>query len=346
MVDGNYTSACAGPRTSTRGCASDLTGQLLAFARKQTVAPRVLNLNETVAGTSQMLRRLIGEDINLALRPDADPWQVKVDPSQVDQILANLCVNARDAIDGPRRITIETGHKTFTDVDCATHAELVPGEYVLLTVRDNGSGMDKEVFSHLFEPFFTTKSTGQGTGLWLATAYGIVRQNNGFSDVESEPGTGTTFSIYLPRFVGKPAPAARDTRPGQTPRGHETILLVEDEREILALAARMLARMGHTVIAAATPGEAIRLASEHAGEIHMLTTDVVMPEMNGRDLARNLLSLYPHLKLLFISGYTADVIAHRGVLDDGVHFIQKPFSFKDLAANVREALDHAAEDAR
>jgi PAS domain S-box-containing protein len=320
---------------------ADLTRQLLAFARKQVVAPKVLDLNDTVAGMLKMLQRLIGEDINLAWLPGAGLWTVKVDPSQIDQILVNLCVNARDAISGVGKLTIETENGAFDDDYCAAHAGFVAGEYVRLAVSDNGYGMSKETLSLLFEPFFTTKETGKGTGLGLATVYGIVKQNSGFINVYSEPGQGTTFTIYLPRHAGKTEQPRTESVSGSAGRGHETILLAEDEPALLELTAMLLEKEGSTVLAASTPGEAICLAREreHAGEIHLLITDVVMPEMNGRELAKNLLDLYPHMKRLFMSGYTANVIAHHGVLDENVHFIQKPFSRRDLAAKVREALD-------
>jgi two-component system cell cycle sensor histidine kinase/response regulator CckA len=306
---------------------ADLTRQLLAFARRQTIAPRVLDLNQTIAGMLKMLERLIGEDIDLTWRPWAELWPVRVDPSQVDQILANLCVNARDAIGGVGRVGIETGNSVFDEAYCTDHPGFVPGEYVRLVVGDDGSGMERETLAHLFEPFFTTKDVGEGTGLGLPTVYGIVKQNDGFIDVYSEPGFGTTFAIYLPRHVGGDGHAGADT------------LLVEDEPALLNMSRRMLASQGYTVLAAATPGEAGSLAREHPGEIHLLMTDVVMPEMNGRELSENLLSLHPGLKRLFMSGYTADIIAHHGVLDDGVCFIQKPFSIQDLAARVRGVLD-------
>ena len=318
---------------------ADLTRKLLAFGRRQTTEPRVLDLNETVAGMLKMLHRLIGENIDLVWQPAADLWPVKMDPSQIEQILANLCVNARDAISGVGKMTIETGNKIFDAEYCAAHTGFVPGTYVLLGVSDSGCGMDRETLSHLFEPYFTTKETGKGTGLGLATVYGIVKQNNGFINVYSEPGHGTTFKILLPRCVGKAeqARAAGAARP--VLRGHETILLVEDEPATLKMAAVMLQRQGYAVLVAGTPGDAISLAREYAGEIHLLLTDVVMPEMNGRDLAEHLRSLYPQLKRLFMSGYTANVIAHHGVLDEGVHFIQKPFAIQDLSAKVRQALD-------
>jgi PAS domain S-box-containing protein len=317
---------------------ADLTRQLLAFARKQTVAPKVLDLNETVAGMLNMLRRLIGENINLAWLPSDSLWMIKMDPTQIDQILANLCVNARDAIGDTGKVTIETANVFVDDAYCADHAGSVPGEYVQLTVNDNGRGMDHETLSHLFEPFFTTKEMGKGTGLGLSTVYGIVKQNNGFIYVYSELGQGATFNMYLPRYVAKSERLSESEAARPTAPGHETILLVEDEPMVLEMTAVMLKRQGYTVLPAFSPGEAIRLAREHAGEIHLLMTDVVMPEMNGRDLARNLLSLYPGLKRLFMSGYTADVIALHGVLEEGVPFIQKPFTMQGLAAKLRSVL--------
>jgi PAS domain S-box-containing protein len=318
---------------------ADLTRQLLAFARKQTVAPKVLDLNATVVTMLTMLQRLIGEDINLTWQPAANLWKIRMDPSQIDQILANLCVNARDAIAGVGKVTIQTGHRTFTEDYCATHPGFTPGDYVLLAVSDDGCGMDKDTLAHIFDPFFTTKAIGQGTGLGLATVYGIVKQNNGSISVNSDPNHGTTFRVYLPRHGDSVDLAATGAGAAPAPRGHETILLVEDEIVVLTMATKMLTRQGYPVLAANTPGEAIRLAREHAGEIHLLVTDVVMPEMNGRVLAKQLLSRHPRLKRLFMSGYTADIIAHRGVLEEGVHFIQKPFSIESLAAAVREALD-------
>jgi PAS domain S-box-containing protein len=318
---------------------ADLTRHLLAFARKQTVSPKVLDLNETVPAMLQMLRRLIGEDIDLTWQPGADLWSVRVDPSQIDQILANLCVNARDAIAGVGKVTIETETTTFDDAYCALHPGSVPGQYVRLSVSDDGGGMDKDTLSHLFEPFFTTKVMGKGTGLGLSTVYGIVKQNNGFIYVDSTPGQGTTFTIYLPRHEGKGEQARTERVTESASRGHETILLVEDEPAILVVTTRMLTHQGYHVLAANTPGKAIRLAREYAGEIQLLLTDVIMPEMNGRVLGKRLLSLHPHLKTLFMSGYTANIIADHGVVEEGVSFIQKPFSVTDLAVKVRETLD-------
>lgn len=317
---------------------ANLTRQLLAFARKQTVAPKVLDLNDALAGMLGMLQRLIGENIELSLQPYAGLWQVKVDPSQIDQIATNLCVNARDSIAGVGRIAIETDNWRLDD-DAAARTGRSPGDYVRLSVSDTGSGMDETVLSRVFEPFFTTKEPGEGTGLGLATVYGIVEQNRGFIDVRSKPGAGSRFEIHLPRHTGEPCQTSGDTGSPVVHQGRETILLVEDEPSILEVTRTMLERQGYVVMTANTPGEAIRVATEHPGEIQLLITDVVMPEMNGRDLASRLLSQHPGLKRLFMSGYTADVIAHHGVLDDGVRFLQKPFSMQELAAKVREALE-------
>ena len=320
---------------------SGLTRQLLAFARKQTVAPKILDLNDTIHGMLQMLRRLIGENINLSWRPGDGLGPVCMDPSQIDQILANLCVNARDAVAGaaPGDIAIETTRESFSPEHCAAHPAHLPGDYIRLSVSDNGCGMDKEVLGKLFEPFFTTKPVGEGTGLGLSTVYGIVKQNHGFIDVASKPGQGTTFHVYLPRHSEtppKPAPI-----PARPPAGaaRETILLVEDDPAILAISRTMLERLAYHVIGAQSPDEAMPLAQKHPGPIHLLMTDVVMPGMNGHDLAARLLDPHPHIKRLYMSGYTADVIAHHGILDDGIHFIQKPFTLAELEAKVRETLD-------
>jgi len=318
---------------------SGLTRQLLAFARKQTVAPKILDLNDTIHGMLQMLRRLIGENIDLSWRPGRGLGPVRMDPSQIDQILANLCVNARDAVDGAGAIAIETTGESFTPEHCAANPAHLPGDYIRLSVSDNGCGMDKEVLGKLFEPFFTTKPVGEGTGLGLSTVYGIVRQNHGFIDVASKPGQGTTFHVYLPRHSEAPPQAA--PAPARAPAGtaRETILLVEDDPAILAISRTMLERLAYHVIGARSPDAALQLARDHAGPIHLLMTDVVMPGMNGHDLAARLLDPHPHIKRLYMSGYTADVIAHHGILDDGIHFIQKPFTLAELEAKVRETLD-------
>lgn len=318
---------------------ADLTRQLLAFARKQTIAPKKLDLNEAIGKTFKMLQRLIGEDIRLTWIPGRKLWPVKVDPAQLDQILANLCVNAKDAIDDIGEITIETENAVLAEPFCSDHPGCFPGEYVRIAVSDNGCGMDDETLEKIFEPFFTTKEVGKGTGLGLATVYGIVKQNNGFIDVGSKPGQGTVFTIYLPRDASDATDMSED-RVGKSVRnGHETIMIVEDEPAIIKMAAMMLESMGYTVLTAETPGEAIRLARDVSNRIKLLVVDVIMPEMNGRDLAKEISTFHPELKVLFISGYPADIIAHHGILDAGVNFISKPFSLKELSAKVREVLD-------
>jgi PAS domain S-box-containing protein len=323
---------------------ADITKQLLAFARKDIISPKQLDLNDTVESMLNMLRRLIGEDIDLVWQPVSHLWPVKMDPSQIDQILVNLCVNARDAIAGVGKLTIETGRHTFDQEYCNEHPGFIPGDFVLLAVSDNGCGMDKETLDNLFEPFFTTKDVGKGTGLGLATIYGIVKQNNGFINVYSEPGQGSTFKIYLPRLVTDEDVDKAVPEKKAAAGGTETILLVEDESTILRMTRMMLERKGYTVLSAATPAEAMEKAKIHSSAIDLLMTDVVMPEMNGRDLAGQITALYPDIRLLFMSGYTADVIAHQGVLDDGVAFIQKPFSMADMTVKVREVLDKASDE--
>ncbi len=318
---------------------ADLTRQLLAFARKQTITPRVLDLNDAVAGVLKMLRRLIGEDIDLAWIPEAELWPVKMDGAQIDQILANLCINARDAISGAGKVTIETAKVSFDEAYCADHPGSTPGQYVLLAVSDDGSGMSKEVLDNLFEPFFTTKDLPQSAGLGLATVYGIVKQNEGFINVYSELGKGTSFKIYLPRFAGETVAEAEGGKKAPRPRGTETVLLVEDEEMILRLGAKLLGFLGYTVLAAQTPSAALAIAAGHRGPIHLLITDVVMPEMSGKELSEKLVALRPETRVLFTSGYTANTIAHHGVLEEGVEFLPKPFSISVLAAKVREILD-------
>ncbi len=317
---------------------ADLTRQLLAFARKQTAIPKVVDLNATVDGMLKMLHRLIGENLELTWLPGKNLWPVKIDPSQIDQILANLAVNARDAIADKGTVTITTRTASCDEACRETGTALPPGEYVMLSVSDTGGGMDQETQAHIFEPFFTTKATGEGTGLGLATVYGIVKQNHGVISVSSAPGKGTSFLICLPRHVGKAEQMRQDGPAEPVARGQETILLVEDEPGVLRLVRKMLEGIGYRVLAAGTPVEAIRMAEKHSGDIHLLITDVIMPEMNGRELAQKLMSLYPGLKSLFMSGYTADVISPHGMLDAGVHFIQKPFSTKELAEKTQEIL--------
>ncbi len=317
---------------------ADLTRQLLAFARKQTVSPRILDLNETAAGILKMLRRLIGEDINLVWVPGPGVWPVKIDPSQLDQVLANLAVNARDAIGGVGTMTIETANVVLDESYCRTHRGFTPGDYAMLAVSDTGAGMDKETVDHIFEPFYTTKELGKGTGLGLSTVYGIVKQNHGFINVYSEPGRGAAFKIYLPR-AERQAEEKSARGSNKDLKGIETVLLVEDEESILTLGKAILTRHGYTVLAANRPEEALRIAESHPGRIDLLITDVVMPGMNGKDLEEKLNAVKPGFKCIYMSGYTANVIAHHGVLDEGIHFLQKPFSVMTLAEKVREVLD-------
>jgi CheY-like chemotaxis protein len=288
----------------------------------------------------KMLQRLIGEDIQLVWIPFQSLWTVNADPSQIDQILANLVVNAGDAIEDTGKITIETLNAVYDEAYCKGRADCIPGEYVVLAVSDNGMGMDKGVLKNIFEPFFTTKKSGHGTGLGLSTVYGIVRQNNGFINVYSEPGQGTTFRIYLPRCIDESALGQREKDEIRIKGGTETVLVVEDEAAVLNLSRGMIEKLGYTVLAARTVQEALSLVSEHDGRIDLLLTDVVMPEMNGKDLARRISDIRPGIKCLYMSGYTANVIAHHGILDKGIRFIAKPFSLRDLAARIREAIDN------
>ena len=317
---------------------ANLTNQLLAYARKQIVIPIVLDLNDTVSSMFNMLQRLLGEDIDMLWRPASHLWQIKVDPSHIDQIMVNLLVNARDAIDTQGKIMIETDNVVLGEADYAHYIELTPGEYVLLTVRDNGGGMDRETLANIFEPFYTTKEVGKGSGMGLATVYGIVKQNMGNIYVYSEPGQGTTFKIYLPRAEAEAAPSITVEKEETTVCGTETVLLVEDEESLLDLLKDTLEELGYFVLAANTPNDALRLAKEHHGEIRLLISDVVMPGMNGQVLAEQVKVICPRLKCLFMSGHTSDIIAKHGVLEEDIHFIQKPFPLNDLAVKVRQTL--------
>lgn len=320
---------------------AELTRQLLAFARKQTVAPEVLELNESVQGLLSMLQRLLGEDIQLVWEPGSNLWPITMDPSQLASVVTNLCVNARDAIADVGTIAITTSNCTVDEAFCTEHADARPGDFVRLTIRDTGHGMDAATLGQIFEPFFTTKGVGQGTGLGLASVYGSVRQNGGFVTVCSDVDAGATFDVYLPRQVGS-MPAPRDvpsSNDDTVSDGMETILLVEDESAVLRLTVRALERQGYAVLAANGPSEALRLAGEHEGRIDLLLSDVVMPEMSGRELSKSLLARRPQLKRLFMSGHAADAMLQRGVLEEGVRFIEKPFAIAQLTARVREVLD-------
>ena len=316
---------------------AELTRQLLGFARRQTAEPRVLDLNATLSGMLSMLRRLIGENIHLDWSPGGALRRVRIDPNQLNQVLANLVVNARDAMSGNGILLIRTANADFDREFCSSNPGYTPGGFVMLEVSDSGCGMDDNVFDHLFEPFFTTKEVGQGTGLGLATVFGIVSQNGGFIKVSSEPGRGSVFRIYLPEVTEPVSPADRKEG-GKPVGGTETILFVEDEEMILNMASEVLRSSGYIVLTARLPEEAAAVSAGHAGDIHLLITDMMMPGMNGRELSETLSKARPDMKTLYISGYTADTIAHQGVLNEGVNFLQKPFSVGLLLEKVRRIL--------
>ena len=318
---------------------SELTRQLLAFSRKQTIAPRPLDLNEHIEQARKLLGRLLGEDITLELALEGGLWQVFMDPAQVDQILANLLVNSRDAMPKGGSVIVETMTVLLDETYCKVHPESIPGDYVLLAVTDTGCGMTKETLEKAFEPFFTTKAEGKSTGLGLSTVYGIVKQNQGLIYLYSEPGAGTTVKIYIPRYAGGGEMEEEVGRPKSLPVGErETILLVEDEASLRELAARMLKDLGYQVLEASSPKEALELCESYKGNVDLLFTDVVMPLMNGRELSERIREMRPGVRTLFMSGYTSNAIAHHGVLEPGMEFIQKPFSMRELALKVKEAL--------
>ncbi len=320
--------------------ASNLTRQLLAFSRRQIIEPKVVSLNELILNMDKMLRRLIGEDIELTTLPCKDLGLVKVDPGQIEQVVMNLVVNARDAMPNGGKLTIETGNEFLGPEYAERTPDVTPGEYVMLAVSDTGIGMTEYVKAHVFEPFFTTKEAGKGTGLGLATCYGIIKQNGGHIAVYSEVGKGTTMKVYLPRVYQQAERFAQPEDSSQMPRGKETVLLVEDDTSVRALAARVLREQGYTVLEASNGREAIQIAQEHASqEIHLLLADVVMPQMGGRELAVQLKATRPGIRVLFTSGYTDDAIVRHGVLDPEVAFTHKPFSPTSLARKVREVLD-------
>ncbi|HJT23688.1 MAG TPA: response regulator, partial [bacterium] len=317
---------------------AELTRQLLAFARKETSLPKVLDLNEAVEALVPFLKRLLGENIELTWRPGEGIGPVLVGPTHLDQILTNLCVNSRDAIEGAGKIVIETGATAFDPAYCAKHAGFYPGEYWRLSVTDNGKGMGKDILAKIFEPFFTTKEAGKGTGLGLSTVYGIVQQNQGFITVKSELRQGAAFDIYLPRHVARPAVEVPGGTSVPRPRNQTTILLVEDELSILRVTTLILEDLGYNVVSASTPLDALKLAQAQPGGIHLLLSDVVMPQMSGLELAHKMLEQFPRLKRLYMSGYGAGSLSEPDKMDEGAHFIRKPFNIKQLAEKVQEAL--------
>ena len=322
--------------------AAALTAQLLAFSRRQILQPKVVDLNAVVTNMKQMLCRQIGETIKLITVLPPSLGRVTADPSQLEQVILNLVVNARDAMPRGGRLTIATGNIDLDESYVRQHAGARPGPHVRLAVSDNGTGMDKETLSHLFEPFFTTKELGKGTGLGLSTVYGIVKQSAGYISVDSEPGRGTTFTVYLPRVTDEVEAAEFVHTTAEVPLGSETVLLVEDEEMVRALARRILQTHGYNLLEAQDGFQALRLCQEYTGMIHLLVTDVVMPGMSGRAVADHLLSVRPSMKVLYLSGYTDNSIVHHGVMDTGTAFLPKPFTPADLARKVREVLDRTS----
>jgi PAS domain S-box-containing protein len=322
--------------------AARLTAQLLAFGRKQVLRPEPLDLNRAVSEMEKMLRRIIGEDIELVHLPGSNLGVVKADPSQIEQVIMNLAVNARDAMPEGGKLTIETANAEIDEGYASEHIDVKPGPYVMLMVTDTGCGMDEQTRSRIFEPFFTTKGPKKGTGLGLSTVYGIVKQSGGNIWVYSEPGHGTSFKIYLPRELGAAASSSRPAPSVAPAVGTETILVVEDEPALGAVVKRILGAAGYTVLVAQSGGEALLICEGHEGEIHMVLTDVIMPQMSGKAFAECVAKTRPQVKVLYMSGYTDDAIVHHGVLDPGTRFIAKPFNAADLARKVREVLDAPA----
>ena len=321
--------------------ASSLTRQLLAFSRKQMLAPRIVNLNDVATENIKMLTRMIGEDVDLVMVPSPNLWPVRADAGQIEQVIMNLAVNARDAMPSGGKLTIETSNVMLDEEYARFHAPLRPGDYVMVAISDTGAGMDGETQSHIFEPFFTTKGT-KGTGLGLSTVYGIVKQSGGYIWVYSEVGRGTTFKIYLPRVASSGEAAAQVATPIEYHKvepGTETILLVEDEANLRYLARQYLEKQGYKVIEAADGAVAMQIAVAHEATIHLLLTDVIMPGMNGRELAQRISEIRPNVKVLYMSGYTENVIGHNGIMDAGIRLLQKPFNLRDLKSIVREVLD-------
>lgn len=321
--------------------ASRLTRQLLSFSRKEVVEPRVVQINRVVKDLSRMLHRIIGEDIELTITLADTLWPVKIDPSQIEQVIVNLAVNARDAMPKGGRLSLKTANIVLDEADTVHRPEVQSGEYVMLSISDTGVGIDDKIKAHLFEPFFTTKDSGQGTGLGLSTVYGIVKQNRGDIQFASQVGQGTTFTIYLPRATKKETPSQvhLQNAPGSTLRGSETILVVEDEASVRELAVHILKTHGYQVLAAQNGPEALQISSEYDNPIHLLLTDVVMPEMNGKELVERLQRQQPQLQVLYMSGYSDDVIAHHDVFEKGVVFLSKPFTLEALTQKVRDVLE-------
>ncbi|MBZ5623603.1 MAG: PAS domain S-box protein [Acidobacteriia bacterium] len=318
--------------------AAAITNQLLAFSRRQIMRPCVLDVNSVLANTQKMLQRLIGEDVQLVLKPARPVGHIKADPTHIEQAIVNLAVNARDAMPTGGKITIETANVHLDETYTRTHLGVHPGEFVMIAVSDTGHGMDSETRRHIFEPFFTTKGPGKGTGLGLATVYGMVKQSGGDIWVYSELGKGSTFKLYFPRVSDPLSESAGSDLEQARTNGSETVLVVEDEKAVRELTLKMMRQLGYTVLAAASGAEAIEISRSHPGQIALLLTDVVMPNMSGRQVADSLAGTRPGMKVLYLSGYTEDTVIHHGVLDDGVDFLPKPFSREVLARKVRDIL--------
>jgi two-component system cell cycle sensor histidine kinase/response regulator CckA len=328
--------------------ATSLTRQLLAFGRRQVLQPKVLDLNAVVRNMEKMLRRLIGEDIQLIISLDRDLWSVKVDPGMIEQVIMNLAVNSRDAMPSGGKLIIETANVIHDEEYASHHVSVKPGYYVMLAISDTGCGMDKETQSHLFEPFFTTKEKGKGTGLGLSTVYGIIKQSGGNIWTYSEPGLGTTFKIYLSRVetaarVYKPKIRPKDM---MAPGGTETILLVEDEEAVRSMVSKVLQNKGYTVLEASHGNDALEVCDKFEGSIHIMVTDVIMPQMSGRELAERLAPMRPEMRVLYMSGYPDNTIVQHGVLEPGTAFLQKPFTINALELKVREILDSSRPGGR
>jgi signal transduction histidine kinase len=319
--------------------AATLTRQLLAFSRKQVLEVRVLDLNAVVAGMDRLLRRLIGEDIELTTDAGKDLGRIKADQGQLEQVIMNLAVNARDAMPDGGKLEIATSNVELDETSAGGQFEVEPGPHVALSITDSGCGMDEQVLSHLFEPFFTTKATGRGTGLGLSTVYGIVKQSSAYIWVDSVPERGTTFRICFPVVREAADPSASASTAVTSLRGSETILLVEDDERVRNLAGRILAQYGYQVLSTGDAAETMTICAEHKADIHLLVTDVVMPRVSGGELARRVQRARPDIRVLYISGHTDSIIAHQGALRPGIHFLQKPFTPENLARKVREVLE-------
>jgi len=321
--------------------AAALTRQLLAFSRKQIIQPKVLDLNKLLSGIEKMLVRLIGEDVEILMIPESALWRIEIDPGQMEQVIMNLVVNAKDAMPNGGKLTIETSNMDLDENYFSDHGivEKHPGSYVVLAVSDTGIGMDKEVQEHIFDPFYTTKEKGKGTGLGLSTIYGIVKQNNGFIWVYSEPGQGSTFKVYLPKVKGDVKEEEIEQTPVEHLDGSETVLIVEDDDSLRKLTRTVLKQRGYKILEAENGEDALRISKEHEGTIDLMITDVVMPKMSGKETAERLQPLYPQMRVIYMSGYTDNAIFHHGVLAPGLNFLEKPFSLEGLARKVREVLD-------